>query len=136
VVREQQRHRILVLDEHDLSRAVLRALLVRDGYECCEVETFTAALTAIETFDPHIVIYEPHLRAACCVGIARSFRSRARARGRSLVLIAISALDEPEDFRSREDVDAYLTKPFRAEELHEVLVPSVTPAQNSVTRIT
>ncbi len=113
------RSRVLVLDEHAGSRAVMGFALQQLGCTQLAVDTCEAALAALDTFLPHAVIYEWNLRKGSGLGLAR--RLRERSKDRRLSIVAVSSLDEPSDFRVREPVDAYLTKPFRAAELATIV---------------
>jgi CheY-like chemotaxis protein len=50
--------RILIVDDHEISRAALRALLRTEGIEVADVRTGDAAITAAIAFDPDVVIVD------------------------------------------------------------------------------
>jgi len=50
--------RILIADDHEISRAALRALLRTEGIEVADVGTGDAAITAAITFHPDVVIVD------------------------------------------------------------------------------
>jgi CheY-like chemotaxis protein len=108
-----------VLDEHEGSRAVMLFLLQRLGCSYLAVDTVEAAFEAIATFAPHAVVYEWNLRRGTGRGLAR--RLRELAGDRPLAIVAVSSLDEPNDFCDDEQVDAYFTKPFLATDLASVV---------------
>jgi len=114
--------RVLLLEDHEASRFVTRYALRSLGHDCMAVGDVPTALRLTSSFAPDLVIYEWSTRKEQRFGLASRFREMAPAR--SLVLIALSAVDEPPGFRERETIDGYLTKPFRPHDLVPLLRPS------------
>lgn len=109
--------KILIVDEHAPSIAVLSHALASRGHACEAVATVENALACAASLALDVVIYEWNLR-----GGAHGFVRRLRATSVTRVrVIALSAQDEPAGFRDDEDVDAYLVKPFDIEQLESVL---------------
>src|SRR5262249_6686295 len=50
--------RILIVDDHEISRAALRALLRTEGIDVADVRTGDAAITAAIAFHPDVVIVD------------------------------------------------------------------------------
>ena len=50
--------RILLVDDHEISRAALRALLRTEGLDVADVRTGDAAITAAIAFRPHVAIVD------------------------------------------------------------------------------
>ncbi len=115
------RHRILMLEDHEGSREVMRHMLSLLGHDCHAVSTTSAALCAIDTYVPDVVIYEWYTRSDERTGLGTRFRERAKVCGVMLAVVVLSAVDEPDGFCAREAIDAYLTKPVRPAELEAVL---------------
>ena len=113
--------RIVLLDDHKGSRFVTRYLLVLLGHDCKAVESTEAALTAIDTFKPDLIIYEWYARCDVRLGLSVRLRARAAAYRAVPAVIILSALDEPAGFREHEAIDAYLTKPIGPSELEAAL---------------
>jgi CheY-like chemotaxis protein len=55
---ERRLTRILIVDDHEISRAALRALLRTEGIDVADVRTGDAAITAAIAFDPDVVIVD------------------------------------------------------------------------------
>jgi CheY-like chemotaxis protein len=113
--------RVLLLEDHEGSRFVTRYALRSLGHDCMAVGDVPTALRLTSSFAPDVVIYEWSTRNEQRFGLGARFRESAQAR--SLVLIALSAADEPPGFRQRERIDGYLTKPFRPGDLVPLLRP-------------
>lgn len=110
--------KVLIVESHVPSFVVLRLALQAHGYVCDAAVTAADAVVAVTALDPHIVIYE--WKVLDGVGLPQRLRA-ASMRGR-LPVIALSTQPEPDDFRSNERVDAYITKPFQADQLRRVLL--------------
>ena len=54
----KQATRILMVDDHEISRAALRALLRTEGIDVADVRTGDAAITAAIAFHPDVVIVD------------------------------------------------------------------------------
>lgn len=103
--------RVLVLDDDAGARTITKYVLEQAGHVCELVANARAALAAISTFTPDVVLHEWDLRGDAGVGLAARLRERSARLDRALHVIAVSALDEPSEFRERESVDDYFTKP-------------------------
>lgn len=121
VAREHAK-RVLVLDEHDGSRFVTAFALTELGHQCATVGNVLAAFATIDTFRPEAVVYEWRLHGGAGVGLGAQLRERAARYVTAPAIIVLSTLDEPSDFRTRESIDAYVTKPFQREDLAALLV--------------
>jgi DNA-binding response OmpR family regulator len=107
------KHRVLVVDEDALSRkAMLLSFRIR-GYVCNSAASPDEALAALDDFRPHIVLLEWAFRDPRHqgLGLARKLRHRSLELRRHVSIVVVSCADQPTDFRQREGVDAYFTKP-------------------------
>lgn len=101
-----------MIDDHEVSRFLMRHVLTMRGHLCEAVGTAAAGLGSIDNFKPEIVILEWSLRDRSGLGLARQLRSRSAAQGRSLTVVVVSTANEPAGFLDEEHVDAYFTKPI------------------------
>lgn len=108
-----KQHRVLVVDDHPLSRSALLLSMQLRGYVCHGVASPDEALAAIEEFRPDVVLLEWTFRDPRHhgLGLARKLRARSLELGQQLSVIIVSSADQPTDFREREGVEAYFTKP-------------------------
>jgi CheY-like chemotaxis protein len=109
--------RVLIVDEHGPSIAVLFHALTSRGFTCERACSAELALARVASFQPDVVIYEWNLSAG-----GRGLPQRLRAAStRALAVIALSTLDEPAGFREMEQVDAYLMKPLDVAQLDSLM---------------
>ena len=73
--RGKQAARILIVDDHEISRAALRALLRTEGIDAADVRTGDAAITATIAFHPDVVIVDVTPADPAGFDIARRLRA-------------------------------------------------------------
>jgi CheY-like chemotaxis protein len=113
--------RILIVEDNDDAREMLRAQLERDGHEVHGAADGPAGLEVAEKVQPDVVLIDVGLPGLNGYEVAR--RIRARAAGRSVVLIALTGYGQAEDRRRALDAgfDAHVTKPVLPDELAELV---------------
>lgn len=79
------------------------------------------AIAEIANLDPALVLYEWHTRDSSAAGFPRRIRAASTRSRQGMMVVAVSSQDEPEGFTHAEDVDAYLTKPYRIEAIEALL---------------
>jgi PleD family two-component response regulator len=67
--------RILIVDDHEISRAALRALLRTEGIDVADVGTCDAAITTAIAFRPDVVIVDVTPADPARFGITRQLRA-------------------------------------------------------------
>jgi CheY-like chemotaxis protein len=105
--------RILLLDDHDGSRAIMVSVLTLHGHSCRVVDTPAQLVDAVSTFQPDLIIYDWNPRSKDRAGLASRLKHAASALERHPQIVVVSVIDEPDRFCEREGVDAYFTKPMR-----------------------
>jgi signal transduction histidine kinase/CheY-like chemotaxis protein len=115
--------RVLVVDDADGGRAVLRALLESIGFAVVEAANGRDAIRVHEEQRPHATFLDMHLGDVDGDEVARAIRAREATWGvRSAVLaLSASAFDEERDALLSAGCDAFLTKPFRADDVLDAL---------------
>lgn len=124
--------RVLIVDDHPLSRNSVALMLKLRGYDVLAVATAEEALASITTFAPDVVVLEWAFRGMPerGRGLSATMRTRSALLGRALSVIVTSHVDEPHGFRDEEDVEAYFTKPVAP----HVLDSAITSALAARTR--
>jgi two-component system CheB/CheR fusion protein len=115
------RRRILVVDDHEDSVAMMAALLRSKGYEVATARDGTAALEIATRFSPEIVILDIGLPEIDGYEIARRFRNLP-ATGRTFI-IALSGYGTQQDRTRTHEAgfDYHLIKPVAPKELFHLL---------------
>jgi CheY-like chemotaxis protein/anti-sigma regulatory factor (Ser/Thr protein kinase) len=113
--------RILAVDDAPTNRALLCALLRPLGFEVAEAGNGVEALEVFAQWSPHAILMD--MRMPIMDGYEATRRIKATEAGRAIPVIAItaSAFEDTKEQVMATGVDAYVRKPFRMEEICEVL---------------
>ena len=113
--------RILVVDDIPDNRALLCELLRPVGFEIAEASNGVEALDLCDNWSPHAVLMD--MRMPIMDGYEATRRIKATAAGGAIPVIAVTASAFEDDFEQvmATGMYAYLRKPFRTEDLFEML---------------
>jgi type II secretory ATPase GspE/PulE/Tfp pilus assembly ATPase PilB-like protein len=109
--------KVLLVDDEDSLRKVMRDLLERDGYEVTEARDGVQALDQVDRVGPDIIVLDLNLPGLDGYGVLSHLRSRP-ATANIPVIVLTAKGDEDNEVRVFElGADDFLTKPFRARAL-------------------
>src|SRR6185295_8489365 len=108
---------VLLVDDEDQLRRVMRDLLERQGYTVVEAGDGAAALSEIDRTAPDIVILDLNLPGVDGYSVLSQLRSRETTRNLPVIVLTAKG-DEDNEVRVLElGAEEFLTKPFRAKAL-------------------
>jgi CheY-like chemotaxis protein len=108
---------ILLVDDEDQLRRVMRDLLERQGYQVLEARDGAEALSEIDRHNPDLVILDLNLPGIDGYGVLGHLRSRETTRNLPIIVLTAKG-DEDNEVRVLQlGADDFLTKPFRARAL-------------------
>lgn len=109
--------KVLLVDDEDQLRRVMRDLLERDGYQVTEARDGVEALDQIDRHAPDIIVLDLNLPGLDGYGVLSHLRSRPATSGIPVVVLTAQG-DEDNEVRVFEmGADDFLSKPFRARAL-------------------
>ncbi|HMA43319.1 MAG TPA: type II/IV secretion system protein [Gemmatimonadales bacterium] len=109
--------KVLLVDDEDSLRKVLKDLLERDGYEVSEARDGVQALDQVDRVGPDIIVLDLNLPALDGYGVLSQLRSRPATAGIPVIVLTAKG-DEDNEVRVFElGADDFLQKPFRARAL-------------------
>jgi type IV pilus assembly protein PilB len=112
---------VLLVDDEDALRRVMRDLLVRDGYDIVEARTGAEALDQVDRHAPDIIVLDLNLPGMDGYSVLSTLRSRPATK-RIPVIVLTAKGDEDNEVRVFElGADDFLSKPFRAKALSKRL---------------
>jgi CheY-like chemotaxis protein len=109
--------KLLVIDADQISRTVFKHTFAMRGHKVRLAATPAEALELVALEPPDVILYDWSFRDQSGLGLAKSLRAACKS---PVAIVALSVLDEPDDFRCREDVDDYIVKPALAESIEQV----------------
>ena len=124
----QWHRRILVIEDNDDARDMLRTALTLAGHEVHEAADGRAGLDLVQAIAPDVALIDVGLPGLDGYEVVR--RIRAREGGDAIVLVAITGYGQAEDRRRAADAgfDAHVTKPVLPDRLTELIAGLHRPA--------
>ncbi len=108
---------VLLVDDEDQLRRVMRDLLEREGYRVAEAQNGIEALDQVDRHAPDIIVLDLNLPGLDGYGVLSHLRSRP-ATAKIPVVVLTARGDEDNEVRVLElGADDFLSKPFRARAL-------------------
>jgi type II secretory ATPase GspE/PulE/Tfp pilus assembly ATPase PilB-like protein len=109
--------KVLLVDDEDSLRKVMKELLERDGYIVSEARDGAQALNEIDRVGPDIIVLDLNLPGLDGYGVLAHLRSRPATAAIPVIVLTAKG-DEDNEVRVFElGADDFLTKPFRARAL-------------------
>ncbi len=114
-------YRLLIAEDNWANRRLLVQYLSPLGFEVKEAANGQEALTIWEHWLPHLIFMD--MRMPIVDGYEATRRIRSTVKGQATVIVALTAsvLDEERDIILSEGCNAFIRKPFREEELFDVI---------------
>jgi two-component system, OmpR family, phosphate regulon response regulator PhoB len=108
---------VLLVEDEEPLRRVMKDLLERDGYTVTEASDGVQALDQVDRFAPDIIILDLNLPGMDGYNVLQQLRSRPATRDIPVVVLTAKG-DEDNEVRVFElGADDFITKPFRARAL-------------------
>lgn len=104
--------RILIIEDHEENRRLLRDLFTSVGYEVVEAVTGEEGLTLLERAVPDIILLDIQLSGIDGYEVARRIRANSVLRHMPIIAVTSYALSGDEIRALEAGYDGYVTKPF------------------------
>ncbi|HVH68853.1 MAG TPA: type II/IV secretion system protein [Gemmatimonadales bacterium] len=109
--------KVLLVDDEDSLRKVVKDLLERDGYDVAEARDGVQALDQVDRVGPDIIVLDLNMPGLDGYGVLSHLRSRPATADIPVIVLTAKG-DEDNEVRVFElGADDFLTKPFRARAL-------------------
>jgi type II secretory ATPase GspE/PulE/Tfp pilus assembly ATPase PilB-like protein/ActR/RegA family two-component response regulator len=109
--------KVLLVDDEDQLRKVMKDLLERDGYEVTEAADGVEALDQVDRHAPDIIVLDLNLPGLDGYGVLTHLRSRPATQAMPVVVLTARGDEESEVRVFEMGADDFLSKPFRARAL-------------------
>jgi len=109
--------KVLLVDDEDQLRKVMKDLLERDGYDVEEASDGVEALDQVDRHAPDIIVLDLNLPGLDGFGVLTHLRSRPATSGIPVVVLTAHGDEESEVRVFEHGADDFLSKPFRARTL-------------------
>ncbi|HEU5310107.1 MAG TPA: ATP-binding protein, partial [Candidatus Eisenbacteria bacterium] len=121
--------RVLVIEDHEDAREMLRAMLELDGHEVHAAGNGKEGIDAALRVRPEVVLIDVGLPELDGYEVARALRANPDAQG--LYLVALTGYGQPEDRERAKEAgfDEHVVKPIDPDRLSAILTVATTRAQ-------
>jgi two-component system cell cycle response regulator DivK len=109
--------RILVIEDHEENRHLLRDLLTSAGYEMLEAITGEEGLTLAERERPDLILMDIQLPGIDGYEVTRRIKGNPALRHIPIIVVTSYALSGDDLKATEAGSDAYVTKPFSPRQL-------------------
>jgi type II secretory ATPase GspE/PulE/Tfp pilus assembly ATPase PilB-like protein/ActR/RegA family two-component response regulator len=109
--------KVLLVDDEDMLRKVMKDLLERDGYHVVEARDGVEALDQVDRYGPDIIVLDLNLPGLDGYGVLSHLRSRPATADIPVVVLTARGDEENEVRVFEHGADDFLSKPFRARAL-------------------
>ena len=112
---------VLVADDDGVSRRILSHIIGRLGHAVISAENGRQALDRLADSKPDLLILDLSMPEVDGLTALKAARADERYRDLPIIILTASGLDRDARAARAEGVTAFLTKPFRSQELTEML---------------
>lgn len=108
---------ILVIEDHEDNRRIMRDLLTSSGYEVIEAVTGEEGVTATETYRPDLILMDVQLPGLDGYEATRRIKANPNLQSIPIIVVTSYALSGDDVKAFEAGCDAYVTKPYSPREL-------------------
>jgi PAS domain S-box-containing protein len=117
----QEPYRVLVADDQQESRILLSEMLKAVGFDVLEVRDGRETLACFERWKPHLILMDMRMPIMDGYEACRDIKATEEGHKTAIVAVTAGAFDDVRRQALEAGVDAYLSKPFKEDELFEVI---------------
>jgi two-component system, cell cycle response regulator DivK len=121
--------RVLVVDDHELNRKLLRHVLEYEGHEVVVADSLAAAERAFEQLKPALIVLDVQLPDGDGLDLARRVKAMPQTESCAIVACTADAMERDRDRALAAGCDAYVSKPIDTREF-AALVASMLSARS------
>jgi PAS domain S-box-containing protein len=115
------KYRILVVDDKEENRKVATDLLISVGFEVNEAVNGKEAISIFEQWNPHLILMDMRMPVMDGYEATRRIKSTEKGRQTPVVAITASLFEDDKAKAITQDIDGYIRKPFRENELFNTI---------------
>lgn len=122
----QKKRKILVIDDDPEIAEIIEAVLKEHNYEVVSVQDGIRGIETTNQQDFHLILLDLRMPLFSGFWICNAFRQRPKTR--NVPIVFVSGVTDEEDIQKARELGAkaYIKKPFRAQELLEVVEKTIS----------
>jgi CheY-like chemotaxis protein len=106
--------RILIVEDHPVNARLFTAVLEAGGYQICCATDADAALAALSSFQPQLILMDLNLPGMDGIELTRQLRADERTRNLVIVAVTAHAMRGDEEKARAAGCNGYISKPINA----------------------
>jgi CheY-like chemotaxis protein len=114
-------HTILIVDDFDDTRLLLRTWLQKKGYHVVEAENGVQAVAEAESQQPDLIIMDVEMPELDGLAATRKIRNLAGSQEVPIVVVSAYGADQFKDDALAAGCNAYVSTPFEPDELEKLI---------------
>ena len=114
-------HTILIVDDFDDTRLLLRTWLQKKGYRVLEAENGNRAVSSVETDRPDLIIMDVEMPELDGLAATRKIRDLKDFQEVPIVAVSAYGADQYRDHALAAGCNEYVSTPFEPEELERLI---------------
>ncbi len=119
LIHNQESYRILIVEDNEYSRLLLRKLLESVGFQVAEAENGREAVDQYELWQPHLIWMDMRMPVMNGYEATRLIREKPRGKESFILALTASAFEEQRAHVIAAGCDDFVRKPFRENEIFE-----------------
>ena len=133
LIEGRPRLRILIAEDNAVNQRLVVRLLEKQGHTTMSAASGAEAVALYERERFDLILMDVHMPELDGLAATRAIRHREGGRGEHIRIVALTASAMEEDRREclAAGMDAYLTKPVRPQELHDIIQQQTDPQHST-----
>jgi len=124
-------HTILLVEDFDDTRLMMKMWLAKRGYRVIEAETGEEAITAAQRELPDLILMDMMMPGLNGLDATRRIREYQALRGTPIVAVSAYGADEYRSIAIEAGCDEYVSTPFEPNELAGLIESLITASESS-----
>jgi len=124
---------VLIVEDSPSVRELLRTIVTRAGYAAVEAVSGASALTLASRHNPDLVLLDVELPILNGFMVCKKLRAATALSNLKIVMLTARATDEDRTLARAAGADAFVSKPFRPDELLKVVAGLLGAAEATAT---
>ncbi len=113
----QHEYRVLVVDDKEENRQVVANFLQLVGFQTNEAINGQDAISKFEQWNPHLILMDKRMPVLDGYEATRRIKATEKGRKTPIIIVTASSLEEQNEESTAPDIQGYIRKPFRENEL-------------------
>ena len=108
---------VMIVDDSDTNRDVLRIMLEKIGIETCEAYDGYCAVDMVKETKPDLILMDMRMPGMDGIETSKKIREEEGNKGIPIIMVTASALEEQRAESMRAGLDGFIRKPFKESEI-------------------